>query len=177
MSMGPMGMGPMGAGGGAQMGPMPGLTSGEGGNFHLGPGGQWTGEGGDNGKHQPGMRRHSGFFQPIRHLSGRTQKSLFWKQSGLSHVVRKRRSKSLLISYKFTWDLPGNALVLPKIFRSLWFYAKLLTHVNKALFKIALCDTTSNRRARSTWGTPYIFFQKSLAFRQGNSRVKFDWVV
>ena len=80
MSMGPMGMGPMGAGGGAQMGPMPGLTSGEGGNFHLGPGGQWTGEGGDNGKHQPGMRRHSGFFQPIRHLSGRTQKSLLWKQ-------------------------------------------------------------------------------------------------
>ena len=94
--MGPMGMGPMGAGGGAQMGPMPGLTSGEGGNFHLGPGGQWTGEGGDNGKHQPGMRRHSGFLQPIRHLSGRTNKSLFWKQSGLSHVVRKNvRNRSL----------------------------------------------------------------------------------
>ena len=71
----------------------------------------------------------------------RVEKSYVRLQYLLTWLSGRKSGPDPLVFYKFTWDLPSNALVLPKIFSSLWFYAKLLTHVNKALFKIASCDT------------------------------------
>ena len=63
---------PGGVGGFPQgMGPRASFSGSSGGHY-LDPA-QWTVV--DEVKDHPGMRRHSGFFQPIRHLSGRKQKS------------------------------------------------------------------------------------------------------